>query len=356
MRELKKLITLGIVFLFLASLGSFAVSSPAPRDAKQEALAILSKDSRNTLVSATFEGGDGQIFISNIDKLGFSIEGDSYVILSSGIASNAVNGNIGSEGGISIPNGHPVFGTEINDVATLTIKLKVPANAKTLSFKWLFGSNEIPNYVDEYRDFFRAYVILPDGSTKDMALLPNGNIPYVGDGIQTYTAPPVDPTVDINEVTSIYTASLDVSRYRGKVITLVFQIADEYDSAVDTFAFIDDLKFIEGKGKADKRSYIMMIQIWSKYFFNKYDQFAALYASSEEVGVSNETLKKALELHLNATEQMLYAWHTDDLESIRVKIWKQYVPLPRVYAVRRAYLYERDAISLLESAIQEIES
>jgi len=352
--ELKKLITLGIVFLFLAGVGGFTTAQSLTRDAKQEALAILSKDSRNTLVSATFEGGDGQIFISNIDKLEFPIEGNSYVILSSGIASNAVNGNIGSTGGISVPNGHPVFGTEINDVATLTIKLKVPANAKTLSFKWLFGSNEIPCCVDEYRDFFRAYVILPDGSTKDMALLPNGNIPYVGDGIQNYTSP--DPTVDINEVTSIYTASLDVSKYRGKVITLVFQIADEDDYSVDTFAFIDDLKFIGGKGKADKRSYIMMIQIWSKYFFNKYDQFAALYAKAEEIGVSNETLKKALELHLNATEQMLYAWHTDDLESIRAKIWKQYVPLPRVYAVRRAYLYERDVISLLESAIQEIES
>jgi len=352
---LKKLITLGIVFLFLASLGSFAVSSPAPRDAKQEALAILSENSKDALISATFEGGDGQVFISNINKLGFPVEGNSYIILSSGIASSAVDGNIGSTGGISIPNGHPVFGTEINDVATLTIKLKVPTNAETLSFKWLFGSNEIPDYVNEYRDFFRAYVILPGGSTKDMALLPNGNIPYVGDGIQNYTAP--DPTVNINEVTSTYTASLDVSGYRGKEITLVFQVADEYDFSVDTFAFIDDLKFVrKGKGKADRRSYIMMTQIWSKYFFNEYDQFAALYAKAEEIGVSNETLEKALELHLNATEQMLYAWHTDDLESIRIKIWKQYVPLPRIYAVRRAYLYERDAIELLMSAIEEIES
>ena len=216
---LKKLISLGIVFLFLASLGSFAVSSPAPRDAKQEALAILSENSKDALISATFEGGDGQVFISNINKLGFPVEGNSYIILSSGIASSVVDGNIGSTGGISIPNGHPVFGTEINDVATLTIKLKVPTNAETLSFKWLFGSNEIPDYVDEYRDFFRAYVILPGGSTKDMALLPNGNIPYVGDGIQNYTAP--DPTVNINEVTSTYTASLDVSGYRGKELSLI---------------------------------------------------------------------------------------------------------------------------------------
>ena len=352
---MKKLITLGIVFLFLASLGSFAVSSPAPRDAKQEALAILSEDSKDALISATFEGGDGQVFISNINKLGFPVEGNSYIILSSGIASSAVDGNIGSTGGISIPNGHPVFGTEINDVATLTIKLKVPSNAKTLSFKWLFGSNEIPEFVDEYRDFFRAYVILPDGSTKDMALLPNGNIPYVGDGIQNYTAP--DPTVNIHEVTSTYTATLDVSKYRRKEITLVFQIADEGDFLMDTFAFIDELKFVRGgKGKADRRGYIMMIQIWSKYFFNEYDQFAALYAKAEETGVSNETLEKALELHLNATEQMIYAWHTDDLESIRIKIWKQYVPLPRIYAVRRAYLYEKNAIELLMGAIEEIES
>ena len=100
----------------------------------------------------------------------------------------------------------------------------------------------------------------------------------------------------------------------------------------------------------------MMVQIWSKYFFNEYDQFAALYAKAEETGVSNETLEKALELHLNATEQMIYAWHTDDLESIRIKIWKQYAPLPRVYAIRRAYLYERNTIELLMGAIEEIES
>ncbi|MCD6189232.1 MAG: choice-of-anchor L domain-containing protein, partial [Thermococcus sp.] len=318
---LKKLITLSIIFLFLASLEGFATSQSLTKDAEQEALAILTEDSKDALISATFEGGDGQVYISTVEALGFPTDGDSYVILSSGIASEAVDGSIGSTGGISIPNGHPVFGTEINDVATLTIKLKVPSNAETLSFKWLFGSNEIPDYVDEYRDFFRAYVILPDGSTKDMALLPNGNIPYVGDGIQNYTAP--DPTVNINEVTSTYTATLDVSKYRGKQITLVFQIADEGDDSVDTFAFIDELKFVRGgKGKADRRSYIMMIQIWSKYFFNEYDQFVALYAKAEEIGVSNETLEKALELHLNATEQMLYAWHTDDLESIRIKIWK----------------------------------
>jgi len=352
---LKKLITLGIVFLFLASLGSFAVSSPASRDSKQEALAILTEDSKDALISATFEGGDGQVYISTVEAIGFPTDGDSYVILSSGIASEAVDGSIGSTGGISISNGHPVFGTEINDVATLTIKLKVPTNAKTLSFKWLFGSNEIPEYVDEYRDLFRAYAILPDGSTKDMALLPNGNILYVGDRIQNYTAS--DQNVSINEVTSAYTATLDVSKYRGKEITLIFQIADERDDSVDTFAFIDELKFVrESREKADRRSYIMMIQIWSKYFFNEYDQFAALYAKAEEIGVSNETLEKALELHLNATEQILYAWHTDDLESIRIKIWKQYVPLPRVYAIRRAYLYERDAIELLMSAIEEIES
>ncbi|HHI00170.1 MAG TPA: hypothetical protein ENL40_01620, partial [Thermococcus litoralis] len=297
---LKKLITLSIIFLFLASLEGFATSQSLTKDAEQEALAILTEDSKDALISATFEGGDGQVYISTVEALGFPTDGDSYVILSSGIASEAVDGSIGSTGGISIPNGHPVFGTEINDVATLTIKLKVPSNAETLSFKWLFGSNEIPDYVDEYRDFFRAYVILPDGSTKDMALLPNGNIPYVGDGIQNYTAP--DPTVNINEVTSTYTATLDVSKYRGKQITLVFQIADEGDDSVDTFAFIDELKFVRGgKGKADRRSYIMMIQIWSKYFFNEYDQFVALYAKAEEIGVSNETLEKALELHLNAT-------------------------------------------------------
>ena len=209
---LKRLITLGIIFLFLASLEGFATSQSLTKDAEQEALAILTEDSKDTLISATFEGGDGQVYISTVEALGFPTDGDSYVILSSGIASEAVDGSIGSTGGISIPNGHPVFGTEINDVATLTIKLKVPSNAKTLSFKWLFGSNEIPEFVDEYRDFFRAYVILPDGSTKDMALLPNGNIPYVGDGIQNYTAP--DPTVNIHEVTSTYTATLDVSKYR----------------------------------------------------------------------------------------------------------------------------------------------
>jgi len=124
----------------------------------------LSEDSKDAFISATFEGGDGQVYISTVEALGFPTDGDSYVILSSEIASEAVDESIGNTGGIYISDGHPIFNTPLYDVATLTIKLKVPTNAETLSFKWLFGSNEIPDYVDEYRDFFRAYVILPGGS------------------------------------------------------------------------------------------------------------------------------------------------------------------------------------------------
>ncbi|WP_293256377.1 choice-of-anchor L domain-containing protein [Palaeococcus sp. (in: euryarchaeotes)] len=256
--------------------------------------------------------------------------------------------------GVSIPNGHPVFGTDIYDVATLEIKLKVPRDAKTLSFKWIFGSDEIPEYVDEYRDFFRAYVKLPDGSTKDIALLPNGNIPYIGDGIRNYTSTPSPDDVAMNEVTPVYTGTLDVSAYRGKEITIVFQIADEKDNAVDTVAFIDDLKFERISTREIYLTLLTLTQLWTKYFFNYYDEFDELYANASALGVDNETLQKALELHNSAVEYMKHGWRMDDLEEIRARIWVNIHALPRVSDVRRAYLNEKAAVELLKAAISEI--
>ncbi|AIF69487.1 hypothetical protein PAP_05420 [Palaeococcus pacificus DY20341] len=364
----KKLLSLWIVGLFLISLGvipaflgSFAVGQGGvvTRDATQEALAILSEDSKNTLVKAEFKGVDSQILIATANKQGFPIDGNSYLILSTGNAEDVLSGDssVGiSSGlnGVSIPDGHPVFSSTINDVATLKITLRVPRDAKTLTFKWKFGSDEIPSYVGSYRDYFRAYVVLPNGSTKDLALLPNGDIPYVGGDILNYTNIPDPDDVALNEVTAIFTGTLDVTEYRNQEITIVFQVADEWDSVVDTAAFIDDLRFERVSPAVTYLSLLTLTQLWTKYFFNYYDEFNGLYANATELGVDNETLQKALELHNSAIEHIQHAWRTEDLEEIRARIWIRIQLLPRISDTRKAYLKEKEAVELLREAIEKM--
>ncbi|NJD99909.1 hypothetical protein E3E26_08985 [Thermococcus sp. LS1] len=327
--------------------------SVVARDATDEAIAILNSEFHGSFVSAQFTGVEEQILLAKKPILGFPIEGDSYVILSSGDARYVVTGNgtydVGSVGGVSIAGGHPATGQDIYDVAKLAITLKVPYGAKVLSFKWRMVTDDYP----DYNDFFYAYVVFPDGTKKIVATLPNGTIPYIT-AINPYLTPiNGEDGVVLEDMSPIYTASVDVSQYQGEQITLILEVGDAADDVVDTAVLVDDLKFDVPVIFIYTRMMAIM-RIWTMYFLNFHDEFDEVYTNASALGVDNETLALAMEMHQNATQMMLDAWHTDNLNDIKLRAWEWIPTFPKMHLVRRAYLTERDAVHMLQEAIKSI--
>ena len=95
-------------------------------------------------------------------------------------------------------------------------------------------------------------------------------------------------------------------------------------------------------------SVITLSQLWTWFFFHYYDEFNKLYANATTLGIDNETLQRALELHNNAVKLIKQAWRVNSLDDIKAKLWGgiKIVPLPG-YA-RKAYLEERKAVTLLK--------
>jgi len=331
------------------------------RDATNEALAILNSNFESSLISAEFHGVEEQILITTKPAAGFPVDGDSYVILSSGDARYVITGNLtyypddGNMNGVSIEGGHPVTGADAYDVATLKIVLRVPYGATKLFFRWRLATDEWV-YEDVYQDYFYSYVLFPDGKKVVAATLPNGTVPYIGpagpymrdttssDGIYLYSI-----------MNYTYTASVDVSQYQGKEITLVFQIADVEDEIVDTAVLIDGLKFDVPQSFFVYNRMMVVAQVWTMYFFRLHDEFDEIYANASAMGVDNETLALAKELHENATRTIMEAWDTDNLDDIKLRVWGAIPTYPKMHLVRRAYVTERNAVYMLLKAIKELE-
>ncbi|NJE77164.1 hypothetical protein [Thermococcus sp. ES12] len=363
MRKIAMVLTVFLLFGSLIPLGyvSATYGTVTARDAMEEAKALLNSNFMGSLVSAEFKGVEEQILIATTPAAGFPVEGDSYLIISSGDARYVITGNDsyysddGDVGGVYIENGHPVSGADAYDVATLTLKLRVPYGATKLSFRWRFTTDEEPSD-DTFQDYFYSYVVFPDGKKVVAATLPNGTIPYVGpiapytrettlgDGVYLYA---------IMNYTS--TAVVDVSQYQGKEITIVFQVADTEDEIVDTAVLIDDLKFDVPQSFFVYNRMMVIAQVWTMYFFKLHDEFDELYANASAMGVDNETLSLAKELHENATQMIMDAWDTDNLDDIKLRLWGAIPTYPKMHLVRRAYVTEKDAVNLLIDAMKELE-
>jgi len=239
-------------------------------DATDVALAILNSASQSTLVDAKFLGVTSQILISTDPRQMYPIDGDSYVILSTGNAEDVLSGDatvfISTDvDGRDFENAHPRKpDLDTYDVATLIINLTVPDSANTLSFKWQYGSEEIPQYIgSDYMDYFIAKVVLPDGVQYDITNMPNGEVPTVDTVVDYVNVPggssefptppfPIPNDVALNAMTTAgpkdtnfvpFTGVFDVSAYRGQQITLIFEVGDAGDAILDTAVFLDDLGF-----------------------------------------------------------------------------------------------------------------
>lgn len=102
---------------------------------------------------------------------------------------------------------------------------------------------------------------------------------------------------------------------------------------------------------------LTLSQLWTAWFFNYHEQFEELYQNATALGVDNETMQKALELHNNATELILEAWRKESLDEIKQVLWKpsEIKTVPQFWNIRKAYLLEREAVTLLQNELNKRE-
>lgn len=103
---------------------------------------------------------------------------------------------------------------------------------------------------------------------------------------------------------------------------------------------------------------ITLSHLWTTWFFKYHDEFVGLYKNATTLGIDNETLSEALELHQNATNIIIDAWWGRDLPSIRNILWttRTILPIPRFWEIRKAYLMEKEAVELLKQALTKYQS
>lgn len=115
----------------------------------------------------------------------------------------------------------------------------IPEGKTTLSFKYNFLSEEFMEYVGtQYQDYFKVMLKTKTDST---TLLYD----YI-DGLagQVDSVPSINFDVGDVWMTGWRTASLNISAYAGKAVTLIFKCGDMGgDSVYDTAILLDDMKF-----------------------------------------------------------------------------------------------------------------
>ena len=226
--------------------------------ASQLAAAILTPNTAGFLVSSSLSGSNVQAKVLTNSLQGFPILGNSYAVLSTGIAADTP----GSAGDfMSVDVGGPFFsggspeGYDAYDVVALTLRLNLPSSAESLTFSFKFGTEENPDYLNSgFQDFFTATLRDSSGNAiAQIARLPNNRIVTVdnaaaysnavGGWSESPTPPFPSPNDTVyNAVTSnVLTASYDITSFAGSAISIVFQLGDASDSIYDSMVFIDNL-------------------------------------------------------------------------------------------------------------------
>lgn len=197
----------------------------APASAMELAEAMLTRETFECLIDATLTASNSaQAAVYTTSLQGFPTEGDSFVVLS--------NGNATEIAGPSDNECSTCYsGT---DLLTLNLQFFLSSNPGNLTFEWKFGTEEIPNPSTSFNDFFN---VLVNGTSIT-------NFPVnVRNG--TFAAPNPDDVCFRGITPTIQTASYDLTPYANQVITLSIQVSDVPDCIFDSAAFIDNL-VVEG--------------------------------------------------------------------------------------------------------------
>jgi len=215
----------------------------------------------DSLGAAIFSADDFPSPGSSVTSFPFPTEGTTFVVLSSGAAAAANTANSG--GSLStVLSG--LNTNEGNDLVQLTLEIRVPEDAESFMFDFMFCSEEWPEYYgSDYNDAFLAevgastFVVNPDETItapNNVATDPNGNQVTVNVG---YGLDPDNPYPDTgttydgctNAVTVQVSLTLEKSLTSSSVIkkmtalTLYFSILDVGDSVFDSAVFLDNFRF-----------------------------------------------------------------------------------------------------------------
>jgi hypothetical protein len=240
-----------------------AAINPANANEIAEALDIILGD----LVSASIGSSDAQgTGVADTALSFFPVQGDSFVILSTGLATSADDPDTNNEetfgeGGFMDDVSTELTGlnnSQGNDLVQLTLVLTPPPDKISLSFDFAFYSEEFPDWVNShFNDVFVAELgaepfssdIQIDGINvtvpANIAFDPNGDLISVNAAFGFDPAnpnPDTDTTYDGTSGLLRATGCLPAELPTGNV-TLILSITDLGDAILDSAVFLDNFQW-----------------------------------------------------------------------------------------------------------------
>lgn len=218
--------------------------------------------SRGVLRSSSTGSSDLRAICACADSLaGFPYQGASYVIMSTGLVSDAGTPDLNNDesvggGGVNDDVSTALQGSVTNqgqDLVQLSLTLRPPGWAKSIAFDFAFFTEEWPDFYNTpYNDTFLAEVgesritVGVNGSVtapNNVVFDENGNLvsASVGFGLN-----PEDPNPDTRTTydgTTGLLTTLAPLPSGQREITLIFSILDVGDSMIDSAVFIDNVRF-----------------------------------------------------------------------------------------------------------------
>ncbi|WP_254838314.1 choice-of-anchor L domain-containing protein [Natronomonas marina] len=227
------------------------------------AAAIATTNFNNVVTNASFAGANEQAtrFDSTVNSgsgmQGFPLEGEEFVVLSSGLAADAP-GDPGTFLSTNVSNGrsfndYSPDGYDAFNVADIEISFQVPEDAQGIGFDYRFVSDESPSFLgSNFQDFFEAVLFTPDGfenialiNGKSVTLDVADTVANTPGGSSQSPSPPLPDPQDtaFNAVTELQTVTRNISAYQGEELTILFRVADASDGIYDSGVFLDNLRF-----------------------------------------------------------------------------------------------------------------
>jgi hypothetical protein len=237
------------IFLFLVvAMGIQATSSssaglvPTTNDLADNLSSAMGISSEYLVSAEYYDHEEAVAVVTTSHTFLKPIEGDSFLLISSGTAqpSSHPEGWLGEPAqDVSFFNNNPSgtcpLGGSAFDIATLSLTLRAPEWANSISFNFRFLSEEYPEYVGrEYNDFFSCSL---DG--ENIVFDTEGKIINVNNN---FFDPNITPTgTCFNGATSLLTTRAEI--VGGSTFNLVFTVGDVGDDILDSAVFIDNFAF-----------------------------------------------------------------------------------------------------------------
>lgn len=201
------------------------------------------------VITPNYPGGNG-VFpnaVSDTPLAGFPTNGSSYAILTTGNSAFAPTGNTSS--GSSSSNGVPGTGAlaGANDYTILSVPVKATSTNRCVGFDFRFLSEEYPEYVGQkYNDTFLAELDTRTWAVSGQSVTSQTDFAAgTGDQISVNQSGPSAMSAE-NAAGTTYDGATPALIARKYVTpgthTIIFSIFDVGDSALDSAAFIDNLR------------------------------------------------------------------------------------------------------------------